>query len=647
VPVIRTLLGRSRSMLSKFRRQPAPTTPPPELDRQLVASLNRKKLPGLRQFRYISKMLSPQEWRRVKLFGVILLGSGILLLGTYYAFNFTRVPAFGGEYTEGLIGAPRLINPLLAQTNDVDMDLSRLIFAGLVRYDQNLHIIPELAEHWTISEDKKTYTFVLKPNLTWHDGEMLTADDVVFTIQSILDPDFKSPLLISFRGVTAKKVDAQTITFTLPEPYPEFLDALTVGILPEHIWGNIEPINANLNEYNLRPVGAGAWQFAALTKDRLGNVKSVTLTPFADWTGDKPYIEHLIFKFYPDFETAATALTNHSVDGMSFLPKHLKATIAPQRHLTLYSFPVPQFTAVFFNEKQNDVFKDKNVRTALAQAIDRDQIVTDALQLEGKRINGPLLPEVAPALDEKYTLNYDAAKAAELLDEAGWKSITPEQYQAAQNPTVATTTETDGAETEPVPSEPVTTPPADDPGLSSYRQKDGKILEITLTTVNQPESVAVARLIQEHWQHIGVLTHLEITEVSRIAREVIKPRNYQALLFGEIVGPDADPYPFWHSSQNQDPGLNLAVFSNRQVDTLLENARSAKTDEEKAKAYDEFQTIIANDVPAIFLYVPTYTYVAASAVKGVGVDRVLLPADRFNNIQHWYIKTRHVFTGSR
>ena len=595
----------------------------------------------MRQLKHLPKVLSAQEQRLFRGAVTALVSSLVFITLSFYLQNFIPVPVAGGEYTEGLIGAPQYANPLLSQTNDVDSDLARLIFSGLVAYDKDLELVPDLAERWEIDEAQTTYTFVLRENLRWHDGTPLTADDVVFTVKSIQDPDFRSPLLVSLRGVEVKKIDDRTVSFTLPDAYPDFLEVLTFGLLPEHLWGEIPPVNANLTEYNLRPIGAGPWQFKSLTKDRLGNIKSYTLVPNPYYHGTKPYLEKLTFKFYPDFQTGIQALKNNSIEGLSFLPKDLKKDLAGLKNLNQYSLALPQYTAVFFNQKENEALATKDVRQALALAIDKPAILSQALQLEGEIIDGPILPGLADAGNDLPKIAFDPAQATALLDAAGWKQITAQQYAdwlASQAEAAATTTEAITA------NEPA---PADDrPTQAFYRQKGNEILTIKLTTVDQSENVKAAELVANFWRTIGVNVELEIISGGKISRDVIKPRRYEALLFGIIVGSNPDPYPFWHSSQSQDPGLNLAMYANRNVDKVLEDARKATDEAARQQLYRTFEETILADLPAIFLYNPTYTYVTDKKIKGVDVNRIILPADRFNNLEDWYVNTQRKYHGN-
>lgn len=629
-------------------------------DQKLVHSLNAKKIPSLKQFKYLPKVLDQKQKKVIRLSLLAIIFSLLFLAGSYYFINYQPSPAPGGEYTEGLIGAPQYINPLLSQTNDVDSDITRLIFSGLLKYNQDLHLVSDLAESWTTSDDKKEYTFVIKEHVSWHDGQPLSIDDVIFTFQSIKDPDFKSPLLISFRGVNIEKIDERTVKFILPEPYQAFLEIMTVGILPEHIWGEIPPINANLTEYNIKPIGTGAWKFKSLFKDKLGNIKSYVLVPNENFYGPKPYIQQLTFKFYPDFQTGVGALKNNSVEGISFLPKDLRSELAAEKNLRFNSYYLPQYTAMFFNQKHNELLKDKNIRKALALGIDKSKILTEALQLEGEIIDGPILP-VSVEISDENKLSFNSAQANLILDEAGWKKLTPQEYQdwltkeaqadEANAVTVeataveesATNLESDSAtSTTPAIEVPIV-PVAANTNQKFFRLKNNTILEITLTTVQQPENTKEAEIIAQMWRDIGVKVNLQMVESGRISREIIKPRAYDILLFGIIVGSNPDPYPFWHSSQAADPGLNLSLLANREVDSLLEKARVETDPEELQDTYQRFNNILISEIPAIFLHNPTYSYIVDQKIKGSNIDRITVPSDRFNDIENWYIKTKRQY----
>ena len=575
-----------------------------ELDKKLILSLKKKSLPSLKQILHLPKVLTPKELLAVKIFGLLIIVSALILTGQFFFGRVSSVPVAGGEYEEGLIGAPAYINPLYSLANDVDADISRLVFSGLLKYDSSLNLAPDLAESYEISPDNLTYTFHLKKNVKWHDGSDFNADDVVSTISLFQNPAYKSPLARSFQNVKIERVDDYTIKFKLPEAYAPFLSVLTVGIMPENIWSSIDPSNALLTELNLQPVGTGPYKFDSYLKDRQGNIQEYVLAKNDGYYGQKPYIDKISFKFYPDFQSATAALKGKDIEGISFLPISLEKELGSQNNLKIYNFFLPQYSAIFFNQSNNDSLKDISVRKALAYAIDREKITREILNGKARIIDSPILPDSIgynPNID-KY--GFDRQKAIQTLGEGKWIY-----------------TEENGVK-------------------SKYRMKDKKELQITLTTVDQPEYVKIAEQIKSEWEAIGVKTDLQIAPGDSIRKDYIDARNYQALLYSVIAGADLDPYPFWHSSQRQAPGLNLSMYYNKAVDGLIEEARKTTDLQKRAEKYAQFQADLSKDLPAIFLFNPQYAYAVTDKIKGINMQKINVPSDRFANIENWYIKTK-------
>ncbi|MBU4332565.1 ABC transporter substrate-binding protein [Candidatus Parcubacteria bacterium] len=589
-----------------------------------------KKIPTIKQLKYLPSILSSREKLITKIFlGIIALN--LLFLGArFYVTHLHLVPTIGGEYTEATVGSPQFINPIIGVTSDVDKDLTKLIYSGLLKYNKEQKLMPDLASNYIISDDQKTYTFFLKKNIVWHDGEPLTSDDAVFTIKTIQDPDYKSPLFVSFKGINVVKIDDYTVEFILEKPFAPFLSILTVGILPKHIWGAIPAEQFQLAVYNTKPIGSGLFKFKSLTKNKVGEIKAFKLEINEDYY-EKSYLKNITFKFYADFNEAGEALTGKNIDGISYLPKELKEKINLDPDANFYSLLLPQYTAVFFNQNNNEFLKTKTIRQALAYAINKEKILTQALSYEGEIIYGPILPGSIGYSPDIRTYDFDTEKAKELLENAGFSPITPSEYQELTAKEQEKTAETAGQSTTTVLND----------SQKFYLKKGQKILEIKLTTVDQPENQKAAEIIKQAWQNIGVKTTLKIVSNIEI-KNIIKERNYETLLYGVITGFDPDPYPFWHSSQNQAPGLNLAVFSNNDVDHVLEDARKTNDEQIRHDKYIHFQNILVEELPAIFLYSPTYTYVLSSKIKGFEITRVAQPSDRFANIEEWYIKTKKV-----
>lgn len=531
-----------------------------------------------------------------------MLVVGLAILGTsfYYGQTFI-VPAVGGHITEGVVGTPRSLNPLLSSANDVDMDLVTLIYSGLFRLDGEGKLVGDLADDYTVSEDQKTYTLSIREGVTWHDGRPLTVDDIIFTIAQIQDPAWKSQLQPVFENVTVERAGDTVLKLTLEKPFAPFMSKLRFGILPKHIWKDVLPQNALMAEQNLKPVGSGPFRFMALKRDKRGFVLSYTLERNKDYFKEAPYIKELSFKFYPDYLTAIEALRKRQVDSLSFVPRDLRVEVKEMSHVLPISLEMPQYTAVFFNKERNDALGSTTVRRALTMSIDKSRILFEVLDGDGHPLDFPPISGYTGLLDTK--IPHDTVKAGELLEGAGWK--------------------------------------LDSDGLR--KNKDNVPLSVTLTTVDQPENMGVMQIIKEGWSSIGVDVSLQAVPSSEIHRTVIRPRDYEALLFGQLLEADPDPYPFWHSSQVNDPGLNLARFANRKADLAIEAARDTTNPETREERYKEFLNTLAEQVPAAFLYSPSYTYPVPEILQGFSGSRISIPADRFASITSWYLETKRAW----
>ncbi|MEK7167160.1 MAG: ABC transporter substrate-binding protein [Patescibacteria group bacterium] len=594
----------------------------------LIKNLQSRQLPNFKQLKYLSRFLNKKEKWIIKGLSVLIIFCLLFLFGKLYFSQTIEIPNDGGEYIEGLAGAPQYVNPILAPMNDVDLDISQLIFSGLLKYNEKQELIPDLAEKYEISKDQKTYTFFLRKNILWHDKKKFNADDVLFTIHSIQNPEFKSPLLKNFEGVKIEKVNDYTVKFILKKPFTPFLSSLFVGIIPAHLWNDIVANQANLAIYNLKPIGTGPFQFYSLTKDQRGLIQSYTLKKNPFYYDKKSHLNKIIFKFYPDFKKAISDLKIKKIDGLNYLPKdflskELNKTIS-QKDFIFHSLYLPQYMAIFFNQQKNPLLKEKYIREALALSLDRQKIIDEALDQGGEIINTPIFKNQIGYNSQIQKYGFDLEKAKQILDKAGWKLEEEKNKQENINKKIEIKK-------------------ADENITNFFLYKKNKALKIILTTVNQSENIKVTQIIQKSWQNIGIKVDLQIIDPSNIQKEIIESRNYEALFYGNNVGFDSDPYPFWHSSQINYPGLNLSLYSNKEADKLLEEARKNNDLEQRKLKYLKFQNILIEDSPIIFLYNPTHAFIVNQKIKGIDIQRIINPSDRFIGIENWYLKTKRKF----
>lgn len=504
------------------------------------------------------------------------------------------VPAYGGTLVEGEVGNPRFVNPLLA-ISDPDNDLTALTYAGLMGLSSNGALVPVLAQSYTVSPDGKTYTFTLRPNTEFSNEIPITAADVVYTVQKAQDPALKSPEYADWAGIVVTAINARTVRFTLPQPYAPFLDLTTLGIMPAQLWKNVSDEDFPFSQLETRPVGAGPFMVSSISRDSSGLITSVTLAANPHYPLGRPYLNGVQFKFYARTQDLAAALKNGAVES-AYGVSSAHALFAP------YS----RVFGVFFNPSENQVYAQPAVRKALSLAINRRSIVQNVLGGYATAIMGPVPPGssiVQTAISQEA--NYTAA-AAKILEDAGWTY--------------------DGSARE----------------WKNTKTKD-TLSSITLRTSNAPELKDVALAVQRAWQKLGISVSVELYEPGDLSQNVIQPRKYDALLYGEVIGRSQDLYAFWDSQEQNNPGLNIALYANKSVDTLLEDARTNPSVQARRSDLQQIETTVSADYPAAFLYAPDFVYSVPSTLQGVQLPQIAAPADRFANVSKWYLDTAQVW----
>ena len=576
--------------------------------RQVFAVRKTKSLPTWKQWKQLPRVLSSFERRVVQAaIGVIVLS--VLTVGMIYvAGHRIDIPAIGGSYTEGLVGEPQFINPLYAIQSDVNQDLASLIYSGLMRWDPQEGFVPDLAQSLTVNEDGTVYTLKIREGAKFHNGDDVRARDVLFTINAIQNPSYRSPLADQFYNVTVVQEDDTSVSFILEKAFAPFVQYLTVGILPASLWAEIVPQNAPLAALNVQPVGSGPYEFAEFTKDKRGSIRSYTLKRNDDYYGQAPYIEELTFKFYPDVLALQDALANKNVEGASIVGYEAREEVASNRNVELVEPFIPRETVLYFNQNLNVALKDTVVRQAIQKAIDKASLVTEVYGDAARVIHAPILPNML-GYDETLTDVYDPSTANTLLMQAGYTPVEETGIRLLKS--------------------------------SLQTEKElGKTLRFTLTTPDLPDLRLVAEKIQSNLKTVGIEVELNFVSSDLVATDVIAPRNFEILLAPILLEADPDPYPFWHSSQSKGSGLNLTGYSNPEVDTLLSEARALTDATTRADTYKQFQQLLAKDAPAVYLYQSTYGYALSKKVQHPEIRSIITPSDRFPDIAQWYIKTK-------
>jgi peptide/nickel transport system substrate-binding protein len=514
------------------------------------------------------RALSPRERTAVVIATAVFVLTAASRGALAISDHSTWVPVAAGSYREGVVGQPIAVNPVIS-ANPADQDLATLLYAHLT----------DLATSIEPDSQFQIFTVKLAEDLTWDDGASLTSDDVVFTVKTIQDPDARSPLATSWRGVVAERVSELQVTFTLPSPYAFFKETLArFPIIPKHIFGTIPAANLRLSSYNLEPVGSGPYRFAGLDQGRDGFISEYRLVPNERFHGTPPFIQNFSFRFYENTEALMEAFRLRRVDGFGLsLPP---STGVPEGgSVVTERIPMPRYYAIFLNQLAKQSFKDDEFRQALSYAVDREHIVREVFGGEGTVATSPYLGEEIPIVP------YDPEVAREHLSKSK----------------------------------------VSDKGF-------------TLAVPQIPALQRVAELVKSDWDAVGVApVTITSAPADDFVDSVVQSRNYEALLFGNVLENPEDLYPFWHSAGRLAPGLNLALYQNAEVDQLLELNRETIDPEKRARNLARIAALIEKDDPAVFLFSLPYLYIHRENLQGFNPPLLITPADRFRDVAAWSV----------
>lgn len=543
------------------------------------------------------------------IFLLILIISALSLLEKLNSHFTTKVPAHGGSLSEGLIGSARFINPLL-ELSDADRDLTYLVYSGLMRATAQGDLIPDLAESYTISPDGLTYTFKLKEDAYFQDGKKVTADDVEYTIKMAQDINLRSPKRNNWVGVETEKISDREIAFKLKQPYSPFLENTTLGILPKHLWDKATTDEFSFSSYNITPIGSGPYKINKVERNSSGIPTYYELTAFKDYALGEPFITNLKLNFYPNEKNLSDAYLANNVESTSALSLQSIDDLKDKNNAITQKISLPRIFGLFFNQNQNKIFLNKEVRNALNMTVDKDRIISEALNGYGEKIADPMPNGIIPGQDEATTTyNRDQAikQAQAILIKAGW--VFSEDNKVWQK---------------------------------KISKKETQKLAFSISTSNTSDLKQVAEILKEDWTLLGAQVEIQTFDLSDLNQTIISQRKYDSLLFGETINRGLDLFAFWHSSQ-RNIGNNVAMYTNSKADKLLEDARQISDKTERLKKYALFEKEVANDIPAIFLYSPEFFYLLPSKIRGFQSGLINNRSERFEEIYKWYIETDNIW----
>ncbi|MCX6729540.1 MAG: peptide ABC transporter substrate-binding protein [Candidatus Saccharibacteria bacterium] len=530
---------------------------------------------------------------------ILLLGGLFIQIRRLQSYYLTTQPAPGGIYNEGILGSFTNVNPIYA-TGSVDSSVSRLVFAGLFTFNDKNQLVGELAKSYTVDARGTTYTVLLKDNLLWQDGKPLTAEDVVFTYNTIQNPDTKSPLASSWQGIKVAAIDKKTVTFTLPSILSAFPYSMVNGIIPKHVLGKVAPEQMRSVLFNTNnPIGSGPFKWDAIeivgTADE-DREQRIALKPNDNYVNGKPKLDSFVIRSFVNEVKMRNAFKKGELNGVVGLSK-IPDDLLEDNSVRVYNIPLNSQVLLFL-KTTTPVLSDQKVRQAISYGLN-----TGSVRLAA---DVPVLPSDSPLLANQ--LGYDKTltqktgspeQAAKLLDEAGWK--------------------------------------LNDKGI---RVKDGKELNLTITTQSNRTYESVAKNIKEQLALIGVNVEILVLKDNEL-QSALAVHDYDSLLYGISLGPDPDVFAYWHSSQadlRSPSHLNFSEFKSPAADKALEAGRTRSDPATRAIKYRPFLDAWSKEAPAVALYQPRFLYVVREPLANFNPVRMNTGTDRYNEVNQWMIR---------
>lgn len=553
----------------------------------------------------ISRWTNLRDVRRhalgwVVLAGLLVAATSLQLYWVQHAYSSLQ-PVSGGTYAEGVIGRIDTINPIYASTQS-ERSASRLIFSSLFQYDAANNLESDLAETWKQSDDGKVYTVRLRKDAVWHDGKPVTADDVVFTLGLIKNPQTRSYLYRTWQDVKVKSTSKYELEFTLPSAYAPFPHALTFGVLPRHLLNTISPVRLRESSFNRNPVGSGPFVFRTIQ----------IINPDADRVVLQVERNEAYYRGAVKLERFQLhTYKNHDDLRQGFLSREINAanevtaadirTISDQLPSTVVT-DSPLYNGVYaFFRTDRPILDNVEVRRALVQATDRT-LLRKSLSGYASNLEGPLLPEQSSGLSDYKQAAFDPKAAGAALDAAGWVL------------------------------------------KGSVREKDGQRLQLSVVAPQSGDFPQMLELISKQWRSIGIDVKTQLVQTSTFEQNILTSRAYDVLLYELALGADPDVFAYWHSSQASVRGFNLSNYKSGIADDALLSARNRNEEALRIAKYQGFFKQWLQDAPAVALYRPHLRYVTTDNTKAVDPAHAVIDTlGRYHTLNQWTVSQGEQF----
>lgn len=524
------------------------------------------------------------------IFLFIIIGTGIFtfLTSDLLAQNLYSQKYF--QYAEGHVGAISTLNPLFSNQNDIDKAIQELVFEKFIYIDSNGDVQPGIATNWKVSDNGRIYEFDISLDHTWSDGQPLTIDDIYFTYNTALQLSEKQgydTIGTPLADVDIEIVDIDTIKFTLPESNATFFEIVSAYIVPKHILEEVSLSDMPFNIFAKNPTGSGAYRIYR-------SEPNIVYMEASEYYSPTPKISNLIIRVYSDISKLESAFRNGVLDGAVVPNSEDVSFFNEYSSFNIDEIDLPYRERVLFFNIRKEKFQSEELRRGIGYLIDKNTILNNS-GIIGNIQDGPIY-QGSWAYSVQDYVTYNREKGVSALKSAGYTVNDQNGY---------------------------------------FQTEDGKILTLSLSYLDNDSNNRLMDSLKDQLDNEGIIINLEPFSYSSLTQEILATRNFEILMYEIELSIDPDQYNLWHSLQKEYPNLNLSGYEYERVDILLEEARSQLDRNDRKDNYALFQRYIAQNVPAVFLFRPTYLFVTRDNLQGIEYVNIARLEDIYKGVYNW------------